>query len=338
MLTIAVDAMGGDLGPRVAFRACKALLKSDPDVEIILPLEESLHVLARKTLGRYQTRTRLIPCGEHVRMEDSPRKALKERPDSSMSVCLELHARGEAAGVLSIGNTGALLMLSRRILGAVCGVDRPALATQLPTKGQPLLMMDLGANICMSSDQLLQLAFLAVAWHRAGGVESPRIGLLNIGTEPGKGTDTIKAAGELFREELGTMYAGYCEGDRLFDGHLNAVICDGYSGNITLKTTEGLIEWLLDMMGSELKSSLALRWFIPLWKATMRRIDRQVSPARHGGAMLLGIAGNVAKTHGKSDERAFRYALEYMVRQIRTRDYRQLESEFTTMVSDHQDS
>ena len=328
MVTIAVDAMGGDLGPRVAFRACRALVKNDPDVEVILPLEESLHAAARKILGKYQPRTRLVSCGEHVRMDDTPRQALKERSDSSMSVCLALHASGEADGVLSIGNTGALLVLARKHLGALHGVDRPALATQLPTKGRPLLMMDLGANICMTSEQLLQLGFLAAAWYKAGGNEQPRVALSNIGTEPGKGTDTIKAAGALFNDQLGSLYAGFREGDRLFDGDLDAVICDGYSGNITLKTTEGLIEWLLDMMGSELRSSLALRWFYPLWKATMRRIDRQVSPARHGGAMLLGIAGNVAKTHGKSDERSFRYALEYMVRQLRTRDYQSMEAEF----------
>ena len=334
MVTIAVDAMGGDLGPRVAFKACRALLKNDPDVEILLPLHESLHTLARKTLGRYQPRTRIISCGDHVRMEDSARQALRERGDSSMAVCLTLHAEGKAQGVLSIGNTAALLVMSRKHLGGLQGVERPALATQLPTKGQPLLMLDLGANICMTSEQLLQLGMLAVAWYRAGGIQSPRIALLNIGSEPGKGTDTVKAAGELFSRELAEFYDGFCEGDHLFDGQLNAVICDGYSGNITLKTTEGLIEWLLDMMGSELRSSLALRWFLPLWKATMRRIDRQVSPARHGGAMLLGVAGNVAKTHGKSDERAFRYALEYMVRQVRERSHQDLEREYQALSRD----
>lgn len=251
-----------------------------------------------------------------------------------MATCLKLHASGRVQGVLSIGNTAALLVMSRRYLGALQGVERAALATQLPTKGHPLLMLDLGANICMSSEQLLQLGMLAVAWYRAGGIESPRIALLNIGNESGKGTDTVKAAGELFRQELAEFYDGFCEGDRLFDGRLNAVICDGYSGNVTLKTTEGLIEWLLDMMGSELRSSFALRWFLPLWKATMRRIDRQVSPARHGGAMLLGVAGNVAKTHGKSDERAFRYALEYMIKEIRERSHQDLEREYLILSKD----
>jgi len=333
MLTIAVDAMGGDLGPRVAFRACKALLKKNPDIRILLPLHPELHALAVKVIGRFTPQVEIIPCGEHVRMDDSPRTALKERADSSMAIALQMHSEGKAQGVLSIGNTGALLVMARKILGTMQGVERPSLATQLPTKGKPLLMMDLGANISMTSDQLLQLACLAIAWYRAGGMSDPKLALLNIGAEPGKGTDTVRAAGEMFSRELGDSYVGFREGDHLFDGDLDAVICDGYSGNITLKTTEGLIEWLIAMMGSELRNSLALRWFLPLWKATMRRIDRQVSPARHGGAMLLGVAGNVAKTHGKSDERAFRYALEYMVRQVRQRSYSALEGELNRQLA-----
>ncbi|MEK9712192.1 MAG: hypothetical protein VW258_06475 [Thalassolituus sp.] len=333
MLTIVVDAMGGDLGPRVAFRACKAVLKKNPDIRILLPLHPEFHSLAAKTIGRFGSQVEITTCGEHVRMEDSPRVALKDRTDSSMSVALRLHAEGKAESVLSIGNTGALLVMARKILGTMPGVERPSLATQLPTKGKPLLMMDLGANISMTSDQLLQLACLAIAWYRAGGISDPKLALLNIGAEPGKGTDTVRAAGEMFCRELGDSYVGFREGDHLFDGDLDAIICDGYSGNITLKTTEGLIEWLIAMMGNELRNSLALRWFIPLWKATMRRIDRQVSPARHGGAMLLGVAGNVAKTHGKSDERAFRYALEYTVRQARQRNYKALEAELNVQLS-----
>jgi len=319
--------MSGDLGPRVAFRACKALLKQNSDVRIILPVEPACMAEAHALLDRFSERVVLQEAGPSVLMSDPPRMALKERMQSSMAMCLAQHRDGHADGVLSVGNTGALLLFARRMLGSIEGVDRPALATQLPTRGKPLLMMDLGANVNMSSEQLLQLGHLARAWYIAGGHEEPSIGLLNIGSEPGKGTDTVRAADELLSCELPMNYVGFREGDRLFEGDLDAVICDGYSGNITLKTTEGLIEWLIDMMGAELRQSLSLRWFIPLWKATMRRIDRRVSPARHGGAMLLGVAGNVAKTHGKSDERTFRYALEYMVGQIRQRDYHQIERE-----------
>lgn len=329
MLTIAVDAMGGDLGPRVAFRACKALLRSQPDVRILLPLEPGQQALAKKILAKFSDRIEIIGCSGHIRMSDSPKSALKQAGTSTMGVALSLHADGRADGVLSIGNTGALLMLAMKYIGTFSGIDRPALATQLPTRNKPVLMMDLGANIGMSPEDLLQLGRLASAWCMIGGESHPTIGLLNIGTEPGKGPEVVRRAGELFSTELASGYRGFIEGDHLFDGRLDAVICDGYSGNIALKTTEGLIEWLLSMMGNELRQSLALRWFIPMWKATMRRIDRQVSPARHGGAMLLGIAGHVAKTHGKSDERTFRYALEYLVRQIRTRDFRSLESAFS---------
>lgn len=331
MLNIAIDAMGGDLGPRAAFRACKTFLKNENDVRLILPLEDEHQPLAKKILSRFASRAEIIDCSSHVRMDDSLRTALREHTDSSMMSALQLHKSNEAQGVLSIGNTAVLLMMSKRVLGTIKGIERPSLATQLPTKDKPLFMMDLGANICVNSEQLLQLACLAVAWFRAGGVEQPSLSLLNIGAEPSKGPDTIKAAGELLTLRLGGMYAGFIEGDRLFDGHLDAVICDGYSGNIALKTTEGLIEWLLDMMSAELRHSKALWWFLPFWKATVRRIDRQMSPARHGGAMLLGVSGNVAKTHGKSDERTFRYALEYLARQVRERDFRELEYEYNRL-------
>jgi len=328
MLTIAVDAMGGDLGPRVAFRACKALLRSQPDVRIVLPLEPDVQSGALKILSRFTDRVEIITCDNHVRMSDSPRAALRLTETSSMGMALALHAQGKADGVLSIGNTGALLVMAMKQLGTFKGLDRPALATQLPTRNKPVLMMDLGANICMTPSHLLQLGRLATAWCQAGGEPHPSLALLNIGTEPGKGPEVVRSAGELFAQDLAPYYRGFTEGDHLFDGRLDAVICDGYSGNIALKTTEGLIEWLLGMMGNELRQSIMLRWFLPLWKATMRRIDRHVSPARHGGAMLLGITGHVAKTHGKSDERTFRYALEYLVRQIRTRDFRTLQQGF----------
>lgn len=337
MLNIAIDAMGGDLGPRAAFRACKTFLKNENDVRLILPLEDEYQPLAKKTLSRLASRIEIISCSSHVRMDDSLRTALREHTDSSMMSSLQLHKSNDVQGVLSVGNTAALLMMSKRVLGTLNGVERPSLATQLPTKNKPLLMMDLGANICVNSEQLLQLAYLAIAWYRAGGVEHPAISLLNIGSEPGKGPDTIRAAGELLTHRLEGLYAGFVEGDRLFDGHLEAVICDGYSGNIALKTTEGLIEWLLDMMSEELRHSKALWWFLPFWKATMRRIDRQVSPARHGGAMLLGVSGHVAKTHGKSDERTYRYALEYLVRQVRERDYREIECEYNRLTADFAD-
>lgn len=333
MLNIAIDAMGGDLGPRIAFKACKTFLKSETDVRLILPLEDEYQPLAKKTLSRFADRVEITTCSTHVRMEDSLRSLLREHSDSSMMAALKLHQSGEAQGVLSIGSTAALLLMSKRLLGTIDGVERPSLATQLPTKSKPLLMMDLGANICVNSEQLVQLACLAVAWYRAGGVEQPSLGLLNIGTEPSKGPDTIKVAGELLARRLEGMYAGFVEGDHLFEGYLDAVICDGYSGNIALKTTEGLIEWLLDMMASELRHSKALWWFLPFFKATMRRIDRQMSPARHGGAMLLGVCGHVAKTHGKSDERTFRYSLEYLTKQVRERDYHELELEYKQLTS-----
>ncbi|MDF1764407.1 MAG: phosphate acyltransferase PlsX [Oleibacter sp.] len=318
MLTIAVDAMGGDLGPRVAFKACKRLLKDQSDVQILLPLEPSVQPLAAQILKRYLSRVQFLNCDSHIKMSDHPKHALRNSSGLSMHVALQSVKDGLADGVLSVGNTGALLLLARRILGSLDNLSRPVLATQLPTRGKPILMMDLGANLAMTSEQLQELALLAVAWLKAGGEENPAVGLLNIGSEPSKGPDFIREAGEALTRRTDVNYCGFVEGDRMFDGVLDAVICDGYSGNIALKTTEGLIEWLLDLMTTELGQSKSLGWSLPLWRAALRRVDRKVSPARYGGAILMGINGCVVKTHGKSDERTFRYALEYVSEQIRS--------------------
>ncbi len=331
MLTIAVDAMGGDLGPRVAFRACRSLLKAQSDIRIILPLEPDYQAEAKKILAKYSSRVDLSECSGHVRMHDHPRNALRQCEEQTMGAALIALQQGDAMGVLSIGNTGALLVLARHLLGTLEGIERPALATQLPTRGKPLLMLDLGANLSVNAMQLAQLALMAVAWYRAGNISDPAVGLLNIGSEPGKGPESVREAAGVLTEVLGPAYQGFVEGDRLFDGGLDAVICDGYSGNLILKSTEGLIDWMTHMMASELGNAKTLKWMVPLWKASIRRLDRKVSPSRHGGAMLLGVNGHVAKTHGKSDETTFRYALEYLVRQVRQRDQMAFANEYRTL-------
>ena len=331
MLTIAVDAMGGDLGPRVAFRACRSLLKAHSDVRIILPLEPEFQAEAHKILAKFSSRVDMPECSGHARMDEHPRSALRHCQDLTMGAALSSLKSKDASGVLSVGNTGALLLLARHLLGTFEGIERPALATQLPTRGKPLLMLDLGANVTMNAQQLAQVGLMAASWYRAGGHEQPAVGLLNIGSEPGKGPESVRVAADILTQVLGPDYRGFVEGDRIFDGKLDALACDGYSGNIILKSTEGLIDWMTHMMASELGNAKTLKWMVPLWKASIRRLDRKVSPSRHGGAMLLGVRGHVAKTHGKSDEATFRYALEYLVRQVRQRDLALFETEFLTL-------
>ncbi len=328
MFTVAVDVMGGDLGPRVAFRACATVLQNHPDLRLILPLETSLHIDAQKALSRFSDRVLIKPCQSHIDMADKPARALRQGLSSSMGVAIQAHASGDAQGVLSVGNTGALMILSKRLLGTLGGIDRPALATQIPTRKQPLLMMDLGANLEMSPKQLAQLGLLAISWYRARGIMKPSIALLNIGKESNKGPEDIREAGKLLHRAAPECYAGFAEGDDVFTGDLHALICNGFAGNIALKTTEGLADWLTTMMADELSNSKSLRWLIPLWRHTIKRIEKRISPARHGGAMLLGVCGHVAKTHGKSDEKTIKYALEYLVKQTKTADQARLQSEF----------
>jgi len=320
MLTIAVDAMGGDLGPRAAFWATKNLLSRYKDVAVRLYVEEQWVREAGDVIGAHDGRLFVIGCGASIKADEKPSVVLKRRQSSSMVRALLAYHHGDAQGVLSVGSTGALMILSRRLLGVLPGIDRPALATQIPTRGKPLLLLDLGASLGASASQLVQFAVLGVAWCRAMKINEPDVGLLNVGHESGKGTDSIRSASCILNRLMPANYRGFYEGDDLYRGDLDVMVCDGFTGNIALKTSEGLTQWLTQMVKDELRAHWLLKLVSPVLKAAFRRIHQRIAPARHGGAMLLGIDGVVVKTHGKSDESTFEHAMRYVVEQARNHD------------------
>lgn len=308
MITIAVDCMGGDHGPRVTLAACRNFLEHHPDAELLLVgLPDSLG-------GLQHSRARVVAASEVVGMDDPIEIALRRKKDSSMRVAIEQVKAGAAQAAVSAGNTGALMAIARYVLKTIEGIDRPAIATQMPNnKGGATTVLDLGANVDCSAEHLLQFAVMGSALVSVLRDEAnPSVGLLNIGEEVIKGNDVIKKAGELLRSAANSgdlNFYGNVEGNDIFKGTTDIVVCDGFVGNVALKAVEGLAS----MIGGFLKQEFSRNTFTkiaamcayPVLSAFKKRVDYR----RYNGAALLGLRGLVFKSHGSADELAFEQAL-----------------------------
>ena len=308
MITIAVDCMGGDHGPRVTLAACRHFLEHHPDAELLL-------VGLPDSLGSLQhARARVVAATEVVGMDDPIEVALRRKKDSSMRVAIEQVKAGAAQAAVSAGNTGALMAIARYVLKTVEGIDRPAIATQLPNAtGGATTVLDLGANVDCTAEHLLQFAVMGSALVSVLRDDpNPSVGLLNIGEEVIKGNEVIKKAGELLRSAANSgdlNFYGNVEGNDIFKGTTDIVVCDGFVGNVALKTSEGLAS----MIGGFLKQEFSRNIFtkiaaicaLPVLSAFKKRVDHR----RYNGAALLGLRGLVFKSHGSADELAFEQAL-----------------------------
>ena len=308
MITIAVDCMGGDHGPRVTLAACRNFLDHHADAELLLVgLPEQLSAFSH-------ARARVVAASEVVGMDDSIELALRRKKDSSMRVAIEQVKAGAALAAVSAGNTGALMAIARYVLKTVEGIDRPAIATQMPNcQGGATTVLDLGANVDCTAEHLLQFAVMGSALVSVmRDNTNPSVGLLNIGEELIKGNDVIKKAGELLRSAANSgdlNFYGNVEGNDIFKGTVDIVVCDGFVGNVALKAVEGLAS----MMGGFLKQEFSRSMFTklaaicayPVLSAFKKRVDYR----RYNGAALLGLRGLVFKSHGSADELAFEQAL-----------------------------
>jgi phosphate acyltransferase len=308
MITIAVDCMGGDHGPRVTLAACRSFLESHPEARLLLV------GLAEPLAGFVHARARVVAASEVVGMDDPIEVALRRKKDSSMRVAIEQVKGGDAQAAVSAGNTGALMAIARYVLKTVEGIDRPAIATQLPNaSGGATTVLDLGANVDCTAEHLLQFAVMGSALVSVLRDEAnPSVGLLNIGEEVIKGNEVIKKAGELLRSAANSgdlNFHGNVEGNDIFKGTTDIVVCDGFVGNVALKTSEGLAS----MIGGFLKEEFSRNIFtkiaaicaLPVLLAFKKRVDHR----RYNGAALLGLRGLVFKSHGSADELAFEHAL-----------------------------
>ena len=306
--------MGGDHGPAVTLPACKAFLDSHPQAQLLLVGQPAALAAAQGW-----PRCRVVEASEVVTMDDPVEVALRRKKDSSMRVAISqlIAANGAppAAQVcVSAGNTGALMAVARYLLKTLEGIDRPAIATVMPNRADGYTtVLDLGANVDCTAEHLLQFAVLGSALVAAvDGKEEPSVGLLNIGEEAIKGSETIKRAGELLREaaaEGQINFHGNVEGNDIFKGTTDIVVCDGFVGNVLLKSAEGLATMLTDFIKQEFTrggfSKLAALVALPVLKRFKHRVD----PRRYNGAALLGLRGLVFKSHGSADAFAFEQAL-----------------------------
>ena len=308
MITIAVDCMGGDHGPRVTLAACRNFLEHQPEAQLLLVgLPDSLSAFSHP-------RARVVAASEVVGMDDPIEVALRKKKDSSMRVAIQQVRDGAAQAAVSAGNTGALMAIARYLLKTLDGIDRPAIAAQIPNvKGEATTVLDLGANVDCTAEHLLQFAVMGSALVSVlNNNENPSVGLLNIGAEAIKGSEVIKKAGELLRSAANSgdlNFYGNVEGNDIFKGVTDIVVCDGFVGNVALKASEGLAS----MMGGILRAEFARTPFakfaaivaFPVLSAFKKRLDTR----RYNGAALLGLRGLVFKSHGSADEFAFEIAL-----------------------------
>jgi phosphate acyltransferase len=317
-ITIAIDAMGGDYGPHVTVRAALNFLRKEPDVNIVLVgLENAIRAELKANRAEAGTRLRVHHASEVVKMDDPLPVALRIKKDSSLRLTADLVKRGEADAGVSAGNTGALMAVSRFVLKTLPGIDRPAIATTLPTRIGQTYMLDLGANVDCTAEHLLQFGIMGAALVSAiEHKERPSVGLLNIGEEDIKGNEVVKQAGELLKAS-GLNFHGNVEGDDIYKGTVDVVVCDGFVGNIALKTSEGLAKLIADQLRSEFKKNLITRLAGIIALPVLRAFKRKLDPRRYNGASLLGLNGVIIKSHGSADVFSFEQAILKAVEEVR---------------------
>jgi glycerol-3-phosphate acyltransferase PlsX len=324
-VTVAIDCMGGDHGPHVTVPAAVEFLLQSPEASIVLVgMEDAIgrELAARKV--KPGPRLRVHGAGEVVAMDESPSAALRGKKDSSMRVAVNLVKDGTADACVSAGNTGALMAISRFVLKTLAGIERPAICSVLPALKGRTYMLDLGANVDCSAEHLLQFAIMGATL--ASAVEDqarPRVGLLNIGEEEIKGNDVVKQAAELLRDsELN--FIGNVEGNDIYLGTCDVVVCDGFVGNVALKTSEGLAQMLSTYLRDEFKRNILTMLAGLIALPVINHFKNRVDPRRYNGASLLGLRGIVVKSHGSADRLAFRIAIERAVAEARLGVLRQI--------------
>jgi phosphate acyltransferase len=309
-IAIALDCMGGDHGAHVTVPAAASFLSHNPEAGVILVGEEKIVRAEMKRAGLLSDpRARVQHASEVVAMDEAVAVALRSKRDSSMRVAVDLVKSGDADACVSAGNTGALMAISRFVLKMLPGVERPAIASMMPTRRGRTCILDLGANVDCSAVDLLQFAVMgAVLFGVVAQVERPSVGLLNIGEEEIKGNDVVKQAGELLKGS-GLNFFGNVEGDDIYKGTTDVIVCDGFVGNVFLKSSEELARMLRDYLREEFTRN----WFSKLCSLialpVINHFRRRVDPRQYNGASLLGLRGIVVKSHGSADSFAFEVAV-----------------------------
>ncbi len=316
-MKISIDAMGGDFGPSVTVPACLHVLNNNPELELILVgKEDVVNKALTETSETSHPRLSVHNATEIVESDESPSLALKRKKDSSMRVAINLVKEGEADACVSAGNTGALMATARFVLRMLPGIDRPAICSGMPGTNGSSHVLDLGANVDSSSEQLVQFAVMgSILVSAVQNIESPTIGLLNIGEEEVKGNERIKTAAKLLSETK-LNYIGFVEGTDIYTGEIDVIVCDGFMGNIALKSSEGVANMLTSFAKEEFSRSILTKLAALLSRSVLTAIKKRVDPRRYNGASMLGLKGIVIKSHGGADKLSFAHAIEEAIKEV----------------------
>ncbi len=314
-LTVSIDAMGGDAGPGVVVSALQRSAQRHPDVHFLLHGDEGQlnALLARHS--RLKDKVRVHHAPDRVAMEDKPSHVLRRGRDTSMWHCVRSLKEGDADVAVSAGNTGALMAVSMFNLGIIDGVSRPAIASIWPTLKGQTVVLDCGANVTATDEQLVDFAVMGEAFaHAILGLERPRVGLLNVGSEEQKGNDAVKGAAAILRgSSLPIAFHGFIEGDDITKGTVDVVVTDGFTGNIALKTAEGTAKLIAQFMRQSLKRSLLGRLGAAIASGALNTLRRKLDPRASNGGIFLGLNGVVVKSHGGTDAVGFASALDMAI-------------------------
>lgn len=312
--------MGGDHGPSVVVPAALRAVKRHPNLQLIL-------VGRKNELKQWFTKYRILDnpqlsichAEEVVGMDEPPSSALRYKKDSSMRVAINLVKEGKAAACVSAGNTGALMATARFVLKTLPGVDRPAIIAELPTLHGKTRMLDLGANVDSCAEHLFQFAVMgSVLASAIDKIEKPSVGLLNIGEEEIKGNDQVKRTAHLLSEHEWINFIGYVEGDGIYKGAADVVVCDGFVGNVALKSSEGLAQLISKLIRQAFEHNFLTKLAGLIAWPVMKLVKKRIDPSRYNGASMVGLNGIVVKSHGAADIKAFSYAIEEAILEVET--------------------
>jgi len=325
--------MGGDHGPSVVVPAALATLQEEPAARLILVgRREQLVEELQRHRAQESERLRVHHAPEVVAMDESPAQALRTKKLSSMRIAIELVKQREAQAAVSAGNTGALMATARFVLKTLPGIDRPAIIRNLPSVRGHVHVLDLGANVDCTAEQLVQFAIMgSVLVSALEGKERPRVGLLNVGQEDIKGNEIVKQAAELLRASH-VNYVGYVEGNDIYTGDLDVVVCDGFVGNIALKTSEGLAQMIWQFMRQEFARHWGRRLAALVAAPALRALGRRLDPRLYNGATFVGLNGTVVKSHGGADVTAFQQAIREALSEASHDVPRRISRELTAML------
>jgi glycerol-3-phosphate acyltransferase PlsX len=336
-ITLAVDAMGGDHGPKVTIPASINALSKYDQLHIILVGDKELIQKELQKNKYTNSRLSIQHASEVVEMDESPQSALKNKKDSSMRVAINLIKEEKAQACVSAGNTGALMATARYVLKMLPGIDRPAIASSLPSQKGTTYMLDLGANTDCTAEHLLQFGVMgAMLVSSVTGNPKPSVGLLNIGSEDIKGNEIVKEAGDLLRRSHLNFY-GNVEGNDIFKGTTDVVVCDGFVGNVALKTAEGIAQLMSRFLTQEFKRNWITKLMALVSLLVLNRFKKRLDPRRYNGASFLGLKGIVVKSHGGADPYSFFFAIQTAMEESKNnvleKIQRQLELEIPSEIS-----